>query len=68
LPPGVTEAAAALAAHDILFDIIHKSDCVDAALASLAAVADGTAKTDGVTLGASVATQIWNFAHPMARY
>jgi hypothetical protein len=61
-PGASAEAAAAQAAHDILLRYYPTNQtALDAALAkSLAAVADGTAKNDGVTLGASVATQIWN--------
>src|SRR6185503_7094967 len=61
--PGASpEAAAAQAAHDILLRYYPTNQtALDAALTlSLAVVADGTAKTDGITLGASVATQIWN--------
>jgi hypothetical protein len=61
-PGASAEAAAAQAAHDILLRYYPTNQTAfDAALAtSLAAVADGPAKNDGVTLGASVATQIWN--------
>jgi hypothetical protein len=61
--PGASpEAAAAQAAHDILLRYYPTNQTAfDAALTtSLAAVADGNAKNDGVTLGASIATQIWN--------
>lgn len=61
--PGASpEAAAAQAAHDVLLRYYPTNQpALDAALAtSLAAVADGTSKNDGVTLGTSVATQIWN--------
>jgi hypothetical protein len=61
-PGASAEAAAAQSAHDILLRYYPTNQtALDAALAtSLAAVADGTAKNDGVTLGASIATQIWN--------
>ena len=61
-PGASAEAAAAQSAHDILLRYYPANQtALDAALAtSLAAVADGTAKNDGVTLGAFVATQIWN--------
>src|SRR6185295_4431665 len=61
--PGASpEAAAAQAAHDILLRYYPTNQSAfDAALAtSLAAVPDGPAKNDGITLGASVPTQIWN--------
>src|SRR5262245_32140706 len=61
--PGASpEAAAAQAAHDILLRYYPTNQAaLDASLAtSLAAVADGSAKTDGIALGAYVATQIWN--------
>ncbi len=61
--PGASqEAAAAQAAHDILLRYYPTNQpALDAALAtSLASVAEGTAKNDGITLGAAIATQIWN--------
>jgi membrane-associated phospholipid phosphatase len=60
-PTASPEAAAAQAAHDILLRFYPASQtALDASLAtSLAAVSDGPAKTDGITLGAAVAAQIW---------
>jgi hypothetical protein len=61
--PGASpDAAAAQAARDLLVRWYPTNQpALDAALAtSLAAVTDGAAKTDGILLGASVATQIWN--------
>ena len=61
--PGASpEAAAAQAAHDILLRFYPTNQpALDAALAtSLAAVADGTARNNGVILVAAVATQLWN--------
>ena len=61
--PGASpEAAAAQAAHDMLLRLYPTNQAgLDTALAtSLAAFPDGTSKKDGITLGAAVATQIWN--------
>lgn len=61
--PGASpEAAAAQAAHDVLARLYPTNqDALDVSLAtSLAAVADGPAKTAGVTLGTAVATQLLN--------
>jgi len=60
--PGASpEAAAAQAAHDILLRFYPTNQSVlDSELAtSLAAVPDGAPKTDGITLGAAVASQLW---------
>lgn len=60
-PTASPEAAAAQAAHDILLRFYPASQtALDASLAtSLATVSNSPAKTDGITLGAAVAAQIW---------
>jgi len=60
-PTASPEAAAAQAAHDMLVRLYPANQsALDSALAtSLAAVPGGAAKTDGLTLGAAVATQLW---------
>ena len=59
-PPGASEdAAAASAAHDVLVHYLPAQAAkFDAALASsLAAIADGQSKTDGISVGQAVAAQ-----------
>jgi hypothetical protein len=60
-PTASAEAAAAQAAHDLLARLYPASQsALDNALAtSLAAVPNGTPKSDGLALGAAVATQLW---------
>jgi hypothetical protein len=61
-PSASAEAAAAQAAHDMLLHLYPTNQAaLDSALVtSLANVADGQAKSDGITLGSAVSAQVWN--------